>query len=257
MPSNEQLISFFRNELISEKATNWARLKRIPDTRVWRNLRLYETLNDIERVSFLDCLAGMACANYGFILDLPEYDHGSHPFFGRWRHAMCGFMDGYFDKKFQSVPALRTAIAQFKIDTAKGKPSCVTNELYEYALSVHGMKAPALRKRVKEAFVSIGLQKIEKHGGGIYIYHCVMVGTAFKVVIDYGGRSAQLRYHVALLEFESRRGENRFSLDRAFGFGFGDWDFIIEENLENSVQMLCEAVRYSVALPDKVRNYTM
>ena len=149
---------------------------------------------------------------------------------------MSGYLEGYFDKQFESIPSLRTAVAQFKIDAAKGKPPSVTRELYDYALSVHGMKAPELRKGVKEAFASIGLQKVEKHGGGNYIYHCVMGKSAFKVWIDYGGRHAQLRYHVALVgNLKTQRpSQNRcFPLKkRSWHFGFGDWDFITEENFE-------------------------
>ncbi len=255
MPSIEQLISFFRTELDSERDSNWSRLKRIPDTRVWRNLKLFDTLESSDRNSFLHCAAEWACAAYGFILDLPPHNHTQNPFFNRWQHAISGYLEGYFDKQFESIPSLRTAAAQFKMDAAKGKPPSVTRELYDYALSVHGMKAPELRKGVKQAFTSIGLQKVEKHGGGNYIYHCAMGKSAFKVWIDYGGRHAQLRYHVALPEFENKYSQNRFSFDRALGFGFGDWDFITEENFEDSLQMLCEAICYSIALPDKIRNY--
>src|SRR5271154_4636874 len=89
---NEQLISFFRTELDTERNSGWSRLKRIPDTFVWRNLKFYDTLNLSDQESLLDCAAGLSCAWHGFVLGSIAQKHTEHPFLERWRHAILGFL---------------------------------------------------------------------------------------------------------------------------------------------------------------------
>jgi hypothetical protein len=251
MISNEQLISFFRAELEAEKNSGWSRLKRIPDTLVWRNLKFHDTLNLPDQESLLHCAARLACAWHCFIFGLPAHNQTEHPFWERWRYAKLGSY-GY---EFESVPHLRLVIAQFKIDAAKGKQSGVSQEFFNYALSIRGMKAHELRKGVKNIFGSIGLHKVEKSGGGNYVYHCKLEEQSFQVWIDYGGRSAQLRYVVVLPEFKKVNALSQFRFERALGFGHGDWDCITELNFDDSLQMLCEAVRYSIALPKRISDH--
>jgi len=253
MISNEELVSFFRSELEHERNLGWSRLKRIPDTLVWRNLKFYETLNASDRETLLDCAAELASSYYSFVVGLPVRKIVTNPLFlERWRNALLRFI-GY---EYESVPSLRLAVAQVRADMAKHKQSSVSQEFFTYALSVRGVKAPELRKGVKNAFGSLGLQRIEKTGGGNYVYHCKFRGQLFQAWIDYGGRSSQLRYSIVLPEFKDVHPLFQFRFERAFAFGFGDWNYITEENLNDSLQMLSEAVCYSIDLPKKIKEYT-
>jgi hypothetical protein len=252
MYTNDRLVQFFRAELDIERVSGWSRLKRIPDTRVMGNLRFYDFLNATDRDSFLNCLTEMASGRYGFVLGLSGCDHTKHPIFERWRHALAQGIGN----EFPSVPYLRSVVAQFKIDAAKARKSCVTQEEYEYALSVHDVKAPELRKGVKKALSALGLLSGVEHGGGCYVYPCSHMGSLFRVSIDYGGRNTQLRYKVDLPEFEAPEYPScGFFFEGALGFGHGDWDLITEDNFEDSLQMLCEAIRYSVALPARIKEF--
>lgn len=161
----------------------------------------------------------------------------------------------FWGYELAGIPFLRNAVAQFRADFARGKQSSITQELFNYALSVRGAKAPELRKGVEGILGLIGLIRVEKHGGGIYIYHCKLEGNDFQVWVNYGGRSAQLCYTVSLPEFKDVHPLCQFRFESALGFGHGNWDFITEENFDDSMQILREAVRYSVALPDRIRSY--
>jgi hypothetical protein len=251
MISSGQLVSFFRSELDSERNFGWPRLRRIPDTLVWRNLKFYDTLNTSDREALLDSAAELAGAYYGFVFGLPARENVGHPILERWRNTLLkchGF-------EFESVPTLRLAIAQFRADIAKNKQSSVSQGFFNYALSVRGVQAPELRKGVKNVFSSIGLQKVQKTGGGNYVYHCELKERFFQVWINYGGRSKQLRYCVVLPEFKDVDPLFQFRLERAFAFGFGDWNCITEENFNDSLQMLCEAVCYSIDLPKRIKEH--
>jgi hypothetical protein len=178
MISNEQPLSFFRSELEHERNSGWSRLKRIPDTLVWRNLKFYETLNASDRQTLLECAAGLASSYYSFVIGLPRRKFVTHPLFlERWQNALLRFI-GF---EFESVPSLRLVVAQARADMARHKQSSVSQELFNYALSVRGVKAPELRKGVKNMFSLIGLQRIEKTGGGNYVYHCKFREQFFKV----------------------------------------------------------------------------
>jgi len=37
------------------------------------------------------------------------------------------------------------------------------------------------------------------------------------------------------------------------GFGFGHWDYIVEENVDAVFSLFAEAVQYSFDLPDRIR----
>jgi hypothetical protein len=149
----------------------------------------------------------------------------------------------------RSVPLLRATVQQYKIDTQRGVASCVSEEEFRLASSVRSVKAPELRKRVRAALKPLGYYKIDELG----YYRCRGDTREFLVHVDYGGRSAQLRYCVAMPEFPDVHPLSQFCFERALGFGLGDWDYIIEENVDDAMTLFAEVVRYCVALPDRIR----
>jgi hypothetical protein len=44
--------------------------------------------------------------------------------------------------------------------------------------------------------------------------------------------------------------------ERAMGFGFGHWNYIVEENVDAVFSLFTEVVRYSLDLPDRIRAAT-
>jgi len=243
MDLSSKLLDFFRCDFHQEERSGFARLSRVPDSSVMARLAYYRSLSDADRLAFADCCAHMAYASYGFLVNAPPIDHTKHPFFSRWSGAntIVGWT--------KSVPLLRAAVQQYKIDLKRGVKSIVTKELFEYASSIRSIKAPELRKRVRAALRPLGYEKLDKMGN----YWCRKDGREFQVFVDYGGRGAQLRYVVARPEFKDVHPLSQFRFEQALGFGFGDWDFIVEENVDEAFALFADLVAESYALPDRIR----
>ncbi len=205
----------------------------------------YRSLSQADKLAFADCCAHWAHACYGFVVGAPAFDHTQHPFFSQWSGTLTS---GNWDTQ-KSVPLLRAAVQQYKIDTQRGIESSVTREQFEYASSIRSIKVPELRNRVRAALKPFGYYRIDELG-----YYCCRQGEReFRVHVDYGGRSAQLRYVVARPEFKDVHPLLQFRFERALGFGQGDWDFIVAENVDDALSLFADVVAYSYALPDRIR----
>jgi hypothetical protein len=112
------------------------------------------------------------------------------------------------------------------------------------------VELPERRRRVRAVLKQFGLVKVDKLG----LYRCHHSGKDFSVYVDFGGRHAQLRYAVSFPEFKDRHSLIQFGFERALGFGFGHWNFIVEENVDEVFQLFAEVVAYSAELPDRIRN---
>jgi hypothetical protein len=84
-------------------------------------------------------------------------------------------------------------------------------------------------------------------------YRCKSGGKNFSVRVDFAGRCAQLRYCVARPEFKGVHPLSQFGLERAMGFGLGNWDYIVEENVDSVFSLFAEVVQFSFDLPDRIR----
>ncbi len=246
LATSEKLLDFFRREFQVEEQSGFARIARIPGSLVVENLAFYKSLNGPDRLSFADCLAHMAHQTYGFVVGAPKFDHTRHPFFQRWMnvHAM-----GEFRAWNKSVPMLRVTVQQYKIDACRGVKSNITREEFEQASSIRPVKARELRKRVRAALEPLGYYKIDELG----YYCCRQNHKEFRVNVDFGSHQAQLRYCVARPEFNDIHPLSQFSFERALGLGLGNWDFIVEENVDDVFSLFANVVAYSYELPDRIR----
>ena len=250
MDSLKRLQDFFRAEVETEVQSEFARLEQIPDSRVVSKLRYYRSLSPADRMAFLDCCAYWAGAHYGFVIGVPRIAPTDHPFFDKWSSGPQRNTDW---DSVKSVPLLRAMVQQYKVDQHRKSSSSVTMAQFERASSIRSVKAPELRKRVRFALQPLGYYKLEKFDGGDYSYWCKQGAAEFFVHVDYGGRSAQLRYSVARPEFKDVHPLTQFRFERAMGFGLGDWDYIVEENVDGVLQLFAELVQYSFDLPDRMR----
>lgn len=247
MKPPERLLRFLRNEIEQEESSGFARLVRVPDSRVMARLDYYKSLSGSDRIAFLDCSAYFACAGYGFVIDAPRFDHTQHPFFPYWKGASSYTLDHWLARR--DVPILRAMVQQYKIDKHRGIESHITKKQFEYALSIRSVKAPELRKRVRAALKPLGYYKVDDLG----CYCCKLGPREFRVYIDCGARNAQLRYVVARPDFEKAHPLEQFRFESALGFGFGAWNFIVEENVDDVFSLFPELVMYSYELPDRIR----
>jgi hypothetical protein len=181
MVASTQLLDFFLGEIDAEERDGFPRLSRVPDSQVAAKLADYRSLNNDERRAFRDCCAHWACACYGFVLNAAPIDHTRHPFFPRWKAAGS---DVVF-RMGHSVPMLRAAVQQYKVDARRGVRSCVSEEDFKIASSIRSVKAPELRKRVKAALRPLGYQRIDELG----YYRCRSNDREFLVHVDYGASS--------------------------------------------------------------------
>jgi len=245
MAASEKLLDFFRAEFASEQGAGFARLSRVPDSHVEAVLRYFQSLSTTDQACFIDCCAHWAHAWYGFVVQAPEVDHKTHPFFRRWHDVNLLFPF----RSNRNVPTLRAAVSQYKMDKQRGARSCVSEDEFRFAESVRSVKAPELRKRVRDALGNIGYKKKDELGRSC----CVWNGHEFKVHVDFGGHSAQLRYGVALAEFPDVYTPGQFCFERALGMGNGDWDYIVEENVDDVFLLFEDLIKYAVQLSSRIR----
>jgi hypothetical protein len=246
MAASEKLLAFFRSELLAEERSGFARLKRIPDSRVEESLAWYQSLSAADRTSFIDFVAYYAHNNYGFVIGAPEIDPNQHPFASRWFdvHARFPFRSN------RNVPLLRTAVSQYKADRRRGMPSCVSEEYFRIAESVKAIKPQELRKRVRAVLDRFGFRPTDAFGG----HRCVWEGQEFEVNVDLGGNNAQLRYGVTTSEFRNEaRGQRQFCFEVALGMGLGWWNYIVEENVDDVFLLFEELIQYAASLPRRIR----
>lgn len=241
-----RLRKFFLREVRAEAESGFSRLRRVPDSHVMRKLRFFNSLNAAGRDAFLDCCAYWSSVHYGFVAKIPTLSPTNHPFFSRWSRGPMWLRD--FDH-INSVPLLRATVQQYKIDRANKVPSRITKKQFDYASSVRSVKAPELRKRVRAALAPLGHFKTDEWGN----YWCKVWKKIFFVNVDYGGRYAQLRYSVGRPEFKGVHPLSQFRFERAMGFGLGNWDYIVEENVDDVFSLFAEVVQYSFELPDRMR----
>ena len=242
----EKLIAFFRAEIDAEELWGFPRLNRIPERFLQDRLNHYRELSDTEKESYKDCSATFAAASHTFVVDTPTIDHTKHPYFGHWRTFKKTLLD---NPNLRNVPLFRAMIQQYKIDKLRGVQSSVSEAQFALACSIHPVKLPERRKRARAVLKQFGLVKVDKLG----LYRCHHAGKDFSVYVDFGGRLAQLRYAVSFSEFKDRHPFTQFGFERAVGFGFGHWDFIVEENLDEVFEVFAEVIAYSVELPDRIR----
>jgi len=243
----EKLISFFRAEIDAEEQWGFPRLNRIPDRYLQDRLNHYTELSDSEKEDYKDCSATFAAAGYTFVVDAPLIDHLKHPYFHRWQAFKKTLLD---DPNLRSVPLFRAMVQQYKMDRQRGVRSSISEAQFALASSIHPVTLTERRRRTRAVLTKFGLIKVDDLG----FYRCHHQGKRFAVHVDFGGRHAQLRYCVSFPEFTGRHPLTQFGFERALGFGFGWWDFIVEENVDEVFELFADVVEYSVELPDRIRN---
>jgi hypothetical protein len=87
-------------------------------------------------------------------------------------------------------------------------------------------------------------------------YCCKSGGKNFSDHVDFGSRLAQLRYCVARPEFKGVHPLSQFGFERAMGFGLGNWDYIVEENVDGVFSLFAKIVQFSFDPPDRIRAAT-
>jgi hypothetical protein len=266
----DKLLAFFRSEFHAEESTGFARLKRVPDSYAQEGLAWYQSLSAADRASFVDCAAHYAAGNYGFVIvterpqmaallrsgelrDLQtvlgaileeKVDHTKHPFLERWADPGNRFRF----RTGRNVMLLRTMVQQYKMDKKRGMPSCISERDFQIAESMRDIKAPALKKRLRATLDKFSYQQTDTYGG----HRCTWDGVEFQFNADFGARDAQMRYSATPLPYRAVHPMGNFCFEMALGMGFGHWNYIVEENVDDVFALLEELIKYAVELPQRI-----
>src|SRR5205809_7273130 len=84
MTVSEKLLNFFRSEFHAEERSGFARLRRVPDSRVEESLAWYQSLSAADKAGFIDFAVHYAHSTYGFVIGASEIDRAQYPFYVPW-----------------------------------------------------------------------------------------------------------------------------------------------------------------------------
>jgi hypothetical protein len=243
---------FLRHEFDVEAQRGFARVRRIPDTGVRHFLDYYTSLSTAEQ----DALADAVTLRGALGISEPVGDEHWQALSGRgawqrWLHeTVAGVVrDPHF---YYSVPILRAAVAQANADRARGWPSSVPEDTVEYAKSIQAIKTPELRKRLRECMTVLFGPGLASVGNRSADYEGTLNGSHLQVGFDLGGQYWQLGYQVAVESADCPGRLARAGFEMTLGIGQGHWDFITEENVDDSFALLCEFVGYVAELPRRL-----
>lgn len=250
MSSLEQLQKFCRQEFDAELQQGFFNLRRVPSTSVCRFLNYHTTLGPEERSAFADAATLWAAARISGDADPAVWSSiRENNAWSAWRN--WNTMNGW---RFPSIPELRSRSAEATMERNRGGGK-VGEAIQSFTNSVRPVRAQELRKHVKATLSDLLNTKPVNRGGGWWIYEGVLNESSVSVSLSYGGRNSQLAYEVTATSDSFLSKFERAGFEAVIGVATGDWDFIVEENLNDSTRLLSEFVTYTSLLPRRVSSY--
>jgi hypothetical protein len=249
MATQGELEQLVRSILDAEMASDYRSIRRVPSTYTWKILDYVSGLESGERDSLWEAFA----ANGVFLLS-PDRDpklhvyQSGHSAYRRFVEAMPKL----FGWKYADVRFLRGILGDLRSKNPSPEFANLPLEVIQRAESIHPTKATEIRREIKNVFAQQFKAKAENRQGGNWLYSCEYQGRLFQVDIDYGGRSAQLRYHLSFDDISVGIRARHLSYEGLLGLGHGDWDFVTADNLSESVLLLVELVEQLVTIPEKL-----
>jgi hypothetical protein len=244
MATQGELEQLIRSILDAEMASRYRSIQRVPSTYTWKILDYVSALESGERGSLLEAFA----ANGVFLL-LPDRDpklhayQSGHQAYRRFVEAMPKL----FGWKYADVRFLRGILGDLRSKNPSPEFANVPPEVIQHAESIRPTKATEIRREIKNVFAQQFKAKAENRQGGNWLYSCEYQGRLFQVHIDYGGRGAQLRYHLSFDDISAGIRARQLSYEGLLGLGYGEWDFI---NGGQSLRIRVVACRTSATVGD-------
>lgn len=239
-----------RTELEREAAAGFPRLSRVPDTHVRHYVDYYRSLDGTRQAALIDAstlwgtntLAGSIIGGRTVDgIDVQSVMRSNQA----WTDWFAELANGASRDPhwYTSVPLLRLYRAEGTMRRKAGEvpPTEWDRTMDEYACSINGAKAPALRKLVRALFEDRFKGRAVKGGGGDWMYEGEVQGLRVSMSIDWGGRYAQLRYGLTLETATDTIHLGR-GFEGALGVGHGKWDFLTEENAVESIALLGDLI---------------
>lgn len=243
-------LTYIRAAIRREHDANWARLRRIPSTYTWRVIDYVASLDAAARERLFESFA----SNGLHLLD-PARDASLHrgrsgdPDYAAFRDGVLRLSGpAYYDARM-----LRMILADVRSSRPSPELADTPPEVLRRAETITPVKVTDIRKALKPRLAERFGAKAQKESGGVWHYvGGRSAGREFRLWTDFGGMSDQLRYEISYDEERTGIHARRLTYEGLLGFGFGHWDFVTAENLEESLALLCEFIEELVALPERL-----
>lgn len=249
------MVRWLRDEFAEEQRAGFARLKRVPDTRV---------------IGFLDDFAALSPSDQSvlaaMLADWSSYKLSGDPIppsvaeqFTRatcFRHLAEGLRYTGVNllaglAKDERNGGLAGWLQKTGITGLAAQPS---ENLVREIGDLVPVKIPTLRRLVKSAFAQLFAPTARDIDSETWFYEGVLGQSSLKVVIRYSGRMGrpQLAYQVQVQCKERALMAPDLCFESVLGVGFGRWDYLTPDNAERSVDLLGELVEYVAKLPERL-----
>ena len=244
----EDVYRFVRSAIDAEAANEFWILRRVPNTRAWKTVDYILRLPARRRSSLYDDFACVAMDCF-----LPTRQTKLHPYRAGSEEyrAYCDGVVGFVGWQFEPVRFLRAAVSARRDDPMAtfGMSDAMLKQVQEMRTT----KAPEMRKTIKRIFAQRFGARAENQGGGDWQYVGEWEGRGFAVRIDYGHRfGTQLEYEVKFSDPATGLTASRLSYESFLGMGFGNWDYLTADNLEDAAVLLADLIEGLVSIPDRL-----
>jgi hypothetical protein len=253
--SRQNIGALLGAELAEEAASEFARLRRIPQTDIIWFLDHFSGLSAADRKALLHDLADSA--TLGFLPPSPAI-----PQAGPALARMCaarehpGAKGGtrYMDMKMLCADRSLHDPAQYHESWRQHLTALHFQprpDLVPAPSDMKAAKAPLVRKLVNAAITdSLGLKK-EKIPGGVMKYTGRCGDNELIVRVDFGGMMSQLGYTLTMKNAAGQFLVVQLCYERLWGTS-GRWDYMTEENAPRSCAFFAEQIAYLAKLAEKV-----
>jgi len=253
--SQDILIDWLRGEFAEEQISGFARLKRLPDTHVIRFLDHFANLNAVQQSELKAVLAEWSSYRLeGLAIPIPISEKFSRsttfPGLGRGaRYTGMNLLAGL--SKDAGDNGLEES---FRQQGVVGLAMQLPENLARNYQDLVPVKIPALRQLVNQKFTSLFGPETKEVGDGIWWYTGTLANSTIRVQIRYSGRMGvpQLKYQVEVQGNGLTITAPDVCFESLLGVSFGRWDYLTQENSEQSVDLLCELVEYVARLPERI-----
>jgi hypothetical protein len=249
------LVGWLRSEFAEEQRAGFARLKRVPDTKVIRILDHFASLNAAEQAELIMILADWSSWRL-MALAIPmatveEFSRatafpgrveglrytGVNLLAGLEKARNPGGMAGWFERRGVTGLAMQP-------------PENLLRDLGDLIPA----KVPTLRRLVKKTFTQLFAANAKDIGSETWLYEGKLGRSSLKMLIRYSGRMGrpQLTYQVQVQSTDMALTAPNLCFESVLGVGFGGWDYLTQDNAERSVGLLGELVEYMAKLPERL-----
>ena len=249
------LVGFLQSEFAQEQRAGFARLKRVPDTRVIRFLDEFASRSLSDKSTLASVLADWASFKFS---DDPIPPSIVEQFtratlfrsLGQGlRYTGVNLLAGL--GKTESHGGLAGWLQRTGITGLAAQPP---ENLVRDIGDIVPVKIPTLRRLVKTAFAQLFAANARDIGSESWCYEGMLGACSLRVLIRYSGKMGrpQLAYQVQVRCKERALTAPNLCFESVLGVGFGGWDYLTQGNAERSVELLGELVEYVAKLPERL-----